>query len=143
MEIIYTAVATSVGGRSGNVKSSDGALNLEVRPPVQIGDADEGKYTNPEQLFAAGYAACFNSALAHVALSRKMRISPTVTAKVSMGRRDDGKGYQLAVEIDVYVPDVEQKLAEELAHEAHELCPYSNATRNNIDVKIKVTSGNM
>ncbi len=99
-----------------------------------------GPYTNPEQLFAAGYASCFSGALSHVALLRRLRIQSEVTAKVSIGQKEDGVGYQLAVEMNVNIPDVNQKLAEELAHEAHQFCPYSNATKNNINVDIKVTT---
>lgn len=138
MEAMYTAVATSVGGRSGNVKSSDGVLDFEVRPPKEMGGPG-GNYTNPEQLFAAGYSACFGSALGHVAIEKKLRIRPVVTAKVSIGKKDGG-GFQLAVEMDVNLPGMDQKEAEELVKEAHQVCPYSNATRNNIDVKLKVTT---
>lgn len=138
MEALYTAVATSVGGRNGNVKSSDGVLNLEVKPPKEMGGPG-GAFTNPEQLFAAGYSACFGSALNHVALLKKRKVVPTITAKVSIGKKDDG-GFQLAVEMDVNIPGIDQKDAEELVHEAHQVCPYSNATRNNIEVKLNVTT---
>lgn len=135
MKTLYTAIATSVGGRNGHITSSDGVLDFDVKTPKVMGGKEDG-YTNPEQLFAAGYSACFSSALSHVGLLRRLRINSTVTAKVSIGHKDDGNGYQLAVEMDVVIPDVDQKLAEELAHEAHMFCPYSNATRGNIDVKI-------
>lgn len=138
MEALYTAVATSVGGRNGNVKSSDGILNLEVKPPKEMGGPG-GAFTNPEQLFAAGYSACFGSALNHVALLKKRKVVPSVTAKVSIGKKDDG-GFQLAVEMDINIPGIDQKDAEELVHEAHQVCPYSNATRNNIEVKLNVTT---
>lgn len=138
MEALYTAIATSVGGRSGTVKSSDGVLNLEVKPPKEMGGPG-GSFTNPEQLFAAGYSACFGSALNHVALLKKRKVVPTVTAKVSIGKKDDG-GFQLAVEMAVNIPGVEQKDAEKLVKEAHKVCPYSNATRNNIEVKLTVTT---
>ena len=121
MEKMYTAVATSVGGRSGSVKSSDGVLNLEVRPPKEMGGPG-GNYTNPEQLFAAGYSACFGSA-------------------VSIGTKEGG-GFQLAVEMDVHIKGISQQEAEELVKEAHQVCPYSNATRNNIEVTLKVTTEN-
>ncbi|MDR2036978.1 MAG: organic hydroperoxide resistance protein [Bacteroidales bacterium] len=136
MEALYTAVATSVGGRNGHVKSSDGLLDFEVKPPKEMGGPD-GKYTNPEQLFAAGYSACFGSALNHVALLKRKRIESSITAKVSIGKKEGG-GFMLAVEMDVNIPGMDQKEAEELAAEAHQVCPYSNATRNNIEVKIKV-----
>lgn len=140
MEKMYTAVATSVGGRSGSVKSSDGILNLEVRPPKEMGGPG-GNYTNPEQLFAAGYSACFGSALSHVALAKKIHIKPEVTARVSIGTKEGG-GFQLAVEMDVHIKGISQQEAEELVKEAHQVCPYSNATRNNIEVTLKVTSEN-
>ena len=136
MEKVYTATATSIGGRSGNIKSSDGVLDLNVRPPKQMGGPD-GAYTNPEQLFAAGYAACFGSALGHIALEKmKVRLSPVITANVSLYKKDNG--YQLGVELDIVVPNVSQQEAEELAHAAHQFCPYSIATRNNIEVNLKV-----
>jgi Ohr subfamily peroxiredoxin len=139
MEALYTATATNEGGRSGSVKSSDGVLNFEVRPPKEMGGPG-GAYTNPEQLFAAGYAACFGSALSHVSLEKKLRVKPVVTAKVSIGNKDGG-GFQLAVEMDVKIPGVDKKEAEELVKEAHQICPYSNATRNNIEVKLNVVAG--
>lgn len=139
METLYTAVATSVGGRDGHVKSSDGVLDFDVKKPKEMGGAG-GPYTNPEQLFAAGYAACFNGALSHMGLLRRLRLQSTVTAKVSIGKKDVGEGFQLAVEMDVNIPGVDMKVAEELAHEAHQFCPYSNATRNNVEVTIKVTN---
>ena len=138
MDALYTAVATSVGGRNGSVKSDDGVLNLEVRPPVEMGGKG-GPYTNPEQLFAAGYSACFGSAINHVALQKRLRIESSVTAKVSIGKKET-RGFQLAVEMDVNIPGIDQKEAEELVKEAHQVCPYSNATRNNVEVTLKVTT---
>jgi len=138
MKTLYTAIVTSVGGRDGHITSSDGVLDFDVRKPKVMGGKEDG-YTNPEQLFAAGYAACFSGALSYVGLLRRLRIQSSVTAKVSIGPKDDGEGFQLAVEMDVVIPDMEQKLAEELAHEAHLFCPYSNATRGNIEVIINVT----
>jgi peroxiredoxin, Ohr subfamily len=138
MNVIYTAIATSVGGREGHITSSDGVLNFDIKKPKAMGGKEDG-YTNPEQLFAAGYAACFSGALSHVALLRRLRIQSEVTAKVSIEPKDSGEGYQLAVEMSVVIPDVEQGLAEELSHEAHQFCPYSNATRGNINVDIMIT----
>lgn len=138
MDALYTAVATSVGGRNGSVKSDDGVLTLEVRPPVEMGGKG-GPYTNPEQLFAAGYSACFGSAINHVALQKRLRIESSVTARVSIGKKENG-GFQLAVEMDVNIPGLDQKEAEELVKEAHQVCPYSNATRNNVEVTLKVTT---
>lgn len=138
MEALYTAVATSVGGRNGHVRSSDGILDLEVKPPKEMGGPG-GSYTNPEQLFAAGYSACFGSALNHVALLKKKKIESSVTAKVSIGNKKDD-GFQLAVEMDVHIPGIDQNEAEELVKEAHQVCPYSNATRNNVEVTLKTTT---
>ncbi len=137
MEALYTAVATSVGGRSGHVKSSDGVLDLDVRPPQAMG-GPAGNYTNPEQLFAAGYSACFGSALAHVALQKKLKLESTVTARVGIGKKDGG-GFMLAVEMDVDIKGIDQKTADELVAEAHQVCPYSNATRGNVEVTLKAT----
>lgn len=139
MKPIYTAMATSIGGREGHVSSSDGVLNFEVRKPKEMGGPD-APYTNPEQLFAAGYAACYAGALNHKALLRRLRIKSSVTAKVSIGEKEDGDGFQIAVEMNVNIPGLDQKTAEELANEAHQFCPYSRATRGNIDVTIKVTT---
>ncbi|MDH6356178.1 organic hydroperoxide resistance protein [Parabacteroides sp. PF5-9] len=135
MEALYTAKATSTGGRSGNVKSADGVINLELRPPKEMGGPG-GNYSNPEQLFAAGYAACFSGAFGHMALQKNIRVRPIITAEVTINK--DGEGFKLSVVMDIKVPGVSQKEAEELAEAAHQFCPYSKATRNNIDVKLKV-----
>ncbi len=140
MNAIYTAEATSVGGRSGKVQTPDGVLDFEIRPPQAMG-GPEGKYTNPEQLFAAGYAACFGSALSHVALKNKMHIKPVVTTRVSISKKENDEGYQLSVEIEASLPGLDLSIAEQLVNEAHQMCPYSNATRNNIDVTLKVING--
>lgn len=136
MEAIYTATATTIGGRVGHVKSSDGVLDFDIRPPKEM-NGPNGLYTNPEQLFAAGYSACFGSALSHAALEKKIRIKPDVTAHVSIGNKEGG-GFMLAVTLDINIKEVAQKQAEELAKEAHQICPYSNATRNNIEVTLNV-----
>lgn len=136
---IYTARATSAGGRNGHVKSSDGVLDLEVRIPKEMGGPG-GAYTNPEQLFAAGYSACFNSALGVVIAKSKVKTGETtVTAQVSIGDNGYG-GYGLVISLFVNVPGVEQAQAEELVAKAHEICPYSNATRNNVEVTLVVTT---
>ncbi|NID10565.1 organic hydroperoxide resistance protein [Fibrivirga algicola] len=136
---IYTAQATATGGRDGHVTSSDQVLNLDVRVPREMGGAG-GAYTNPEQLFAAGYAACFDSALGLVTRMAKVKTGiTTVTADVSIGKLDAG-GFGLAVTLNVNVPGVEQAVAEELVQKAHQVCPYSNATRGNIDVALTVTT---
>ncbi|RYG00382.1 MAG: organic hydroperoxide resistance protein [Chitinophagaceae bacterium] len=138
MDIMYTAKATSVGGRDGKVTSSDNVLNLEVKPPKEMGGPG-GNYTNPEQLFAAGYSACFNSALGHISRQKKIQTGVTeVTAEVGIGKLTEG-GFGLQVQLDVVVPGVEQSVAEELVAAAHAVCPYSNATRNNVQVTLKVS----
>lgn len=133
MKPLYTAVATATGGRNGHVKSDNGVLDLDVRMPKALGGASDN-YTNPEQLFAAGYSACFDSALNRViSLSNTKVESTTVTAKVSIGQLGNG-AFGLAVELDVTVKGVDKETAQALVAKAHEVCPYSNATRGNIEV---------
>ncbi|TDE18259.1 organic hydroperoxide resistance protein [Dyadobacter psychrotolerans] len=135
---IYTAAATATGGRNGKVVSSDGVLELEVRTPKEMGGAG-GAYTNPEQLFAAGYAACFDSALSHVIRATKAKTGTTkVTAQVGIGKNETD-GFGLVITLEVNIPDVEQSVAEELVAKAHTVCPYSNATRGNVEVTLKTT----
>lgn len=137
MTALYTAVATATGGREGHVNSSDGVLDIDVRVPKEMGGGG-GAYTNPEQLFAAGYAACFDSALNHVIRIAKITTGTTeVTAKVSIGKNDAG-GFSLAVELHAKIPGVDQAMAEELIAKAHQVCPYSNATRGNVAVDLTV-----
>ncbi len=139
MDKLYTAQATATGGRNGQVKSSDGVLNLEVRVPKEMGGSG-GAYTNPEQLFAAGYAACFDSALSLIIRTEKVKTgTTTVTAEVSIGKNDAG-GFGLAVTLNVNIPGVDQATAEALVAKAHQVCPYSNATRNNVEVTLEVTA---
>jgi Ohr subfamily peroxiredoxin len=135
---LYTAEASTTGGRDGHARSSDGVLDLDVRVPEAMGGHGGG--TNPEQLFAAGYAACFQSALGVVSRRQKVDTSgSTVTAKVSIGTIDGG-AFGLAVELDVAIPGVDAGTAQQLADAAHQVCPYSNATRGNIEVAVKVAS---
>lgn len=139
MQKLYTAQATATGGRNGKVKSSNGVLDVEVRMPKALGGASDD-YTNPEQLFAAGYAACFDSALNLVVKQSKLAAGETtVTAAVTIGKLDNG-GFGLAVEMLVHVPGVQQDVAEQLVKKAHEVCPYSNATRGNIKVDFTVST---
>ncbi|MDQ1086380.1 organic hydroperoxide resistance protein [Siphonobacter sp. SORGH_AS_1065] len=139
MEKLYTAQATATGGRNGQVKSSDGVLDMEVRVPKEMGGSG-GAYSNPEQLFAAGYAACFDSALNLIIRTGKVKTgTTTVTAEVSIGKNDAG-GFGLAVTLDVTIPGVDQATAEALVEKAHQVCPYSNATRNNVEVTLQVTA---
>jgi len=139
MKTLYTTQVAAQGGRNGKVKSENGVLDLEVRMPKALGGANDD-FTNPEMLFAAGYSACFDSALNRViSLSKKETGETTVTAKVSIGQIDNG-GFGLAVELDVNIPGVSIEEAHALTEKAHEVCPYSNATRNNIEVKLSVTN---
>jgi len=139
MKTLYTTNVTAKGGRNGQVKSDNGVLDLEVRMPKGLGGANDD-YTNPEMLFAAGYAACFDSALNLIISKSKIETGETsVTAKVSIGQNEDG-GFGLAAELAVNIPGVSLEEAQELTEKAHQICPYSNATRNNIEVKLSVTN---
>ena len=137
MEVFYTAEATATGGRrAGRATSPDGVLDLPIAPPKEVGGP--GGATNPEQLFAAGYAACFDSAIGAIARCEKVEVGQTwVTARVGLGRAEEG-GYGLEVELRVSVPGVPREQAEELVAKAHRLCPYSRATRGNIEVSLTV-----
>jgi osmotically inducible protein OsmC len=138
MQVLYTATATATGGRQGRVQSSDDVLNLQLAFPKELGGSG-GAATNPEQLFAAGYAACFENALMRVARERKAPIrESSVTAHVGIGREESGY-FRLAVDLEVSVPDRDRAEVEELVRIAHdEVCPYSHATRGNIDVNVRV-----
>jgi lipoyl-dependent peroxiredoxin len=134
---MYTASATASGGREGRVQSDDGNLDLAVALPKAMGGSG-APGTNPEQLFAAGYAACFGSAFAHLARQQKIATGPlSVTAQVAIG--PVGSGFGLAVELAVHAPELPREQAEALLHAAHEVCPYSNATRGNIAVTLSLT----
>ncbi|PZS33171.1 MAG: organic hydroperoxide resistance protein [Pseudonocardiales bacterium] len=137
MKILYTAEATAIGGREGRVRSSDGALDHDLAIPKELGGPG-GVATNPEQLFAAGYAACFENA---VRLAARRNRTPagqaSVTARVGIGPNDSG-GFELAVELHVRLPDLDRELAEKIAAAAHQVCPYSNAVRGNVDVQVIV-----
>lgn len=133
-DVLYTAVATAHNGRDGRVATDDGRLDVVVNPPKELGGSGAG--TNPEQLFAAGYSACFHNALVLVGRRAGYDLSgSTVAAKVGIGPNKQ-RGYGLAVALSVSLPVVERELATKLVGEAHEVCPYSNATRNNIEVTI-------
>jgi Ohr subfamily peroxiredoxin len=137
IEKMYTASATAIGGREGRVSSSDNVLDLQVRIPIAFGGPG-GPYTNPEQLFAAGYAACFGGALNVVIGNAKVKTgTPKVHSHVSIGKTPEG-GFGLAVLLEVDIPGVAHALAQELAEKAHQICPYSNATRGNIVVEVVV-----
>jgi Ohr subfamily peroxiredoxin len=135
IEKIYTASATASGGREGHVSSSDNVLDLQLRVPKEFGGPG-GPYTNPEQLFAAGYAACFDGALNVVIRNAEVKTGTTkVRSHVSIGKTPEG-GFGLAVRLEVTVPGVADALAQELIEKAHQICPYSNATRGNIAVEL-------
>ncbi|MEX0158974.1 MULTISPECIES: organic hydroperoxide resistance protein [unclassified Microbacterium] len=138
MEALYTAEALATGaGRDGRVATSEGNLELDLAIPKEMGGSGDG--ANPEQLFAAGYAACFHSALQSVARTQKVKISDSsVGARVQIGSNGEG-GFGLAVQLEVVIPDLPHDQAQALADAAHKVCPYSNATRGNIDVEITVT----
>ncbi|KNY07364.1 organic hydroperoxide resistance protein [Microbacterium sp. GCS4] len=137
MEALYTAEALATGaGRDGRVVTADGSLAFDLAIPKAMGGSGDG--ANPEQLFAAGYAACFHSALQAVARTQKVAIADTsVGARVHIGSNGQG-GFGLAVELEVVIPDLPHDEAQALADAAHQVCPYSNATRGNIEVTITV-----
>lgn len=137
-EVLYTAEATAEeAGREGRVRSSDGRLDLQLSRPVEFrGKGGDG--TNPEQLFAAGYSACFANAMARVGREQRLNTKgATVTARVGIGPISD-KAFGLDVELLVALPELEREQAEELVASAHEVCPYSNATRGSLDVRLTV-----
>jgi Ohr subfamily peroxiredoxin len=137
VKIIYTAEAVVEGGREGHGRTSDGRLAVDLSVPEEIGGAG-GPGTNPEQLFAVGYAACFQSALLGVAKGRELDASEsTIAARVGIGPTGHG-GFGLTVALDLHAPHLERGDAEELMARAHERCPYSNATRGNVDVTLTV-----
>ena len=137
METLYTAEALSTGaGRDGHVRTADGRVDLDLAVPKEMGGSGEG--ANPEQLFAAGYSACFHSALQAVARSRKLSVKDSsVGARVGIGPNGQG-GFQLEVLLEVALPGLPADQARELAEAAHQVCPYSNATRGNIEVTLDV-----
>ena len=136
MQILYTAEATAWGGREGRSATTCGTLDLQLAVPKELGGP--GGATNPEQLFAVGYASCFHSALKIVARRAKIDVSESaITARVGLGMNESG-GFNIAVELEAEVPDVERSVAEDLVAKAHKVCPYSNATRGNVDVQLTV-----
>ncbi|MDA0181969.1 organic hydroperoxide resistance protein [Solirubrobacter phytolaccae] len=137
MKTLYTAEATVTGeGRDGHARSSDGVLDVELAIPAEMGG--QGGATNPEQLFAAGYAACFHSALRTIARREKTDLGEsTITASVGIGPTEN-RGFGLEVKLVVDLPGFEREEAERLVEAAHQVCPYSNATRGNIDVALEV-----
>ncbi|MGW3633599.1 organic hydroperoxide resistance protein [Streptomyces sp. NPDC005122] len=132
-DVLYTAVATAHHGRDGRVATDDGRLDVVVNPPKELGGSGAG--TNPEQLFAAGYSACFQGALGVVARGRNADLTgSTVTARVGLGKNDDGFG--IIVEISATLPAVDAATARDLIEQAHQVCPYSKATRGDVTVTL-------
>lgn len=137
MQILYTAEATAWGGREGRSASSDGNLDVNLVVPKELGGPG-GAGTNPEQLFAAGYAGCFHSALKLVARGDKLDVSESaITVRVGLGPNDSG-GFGLAVEIEAELPGLDAAAARGLLEKAHSVCPYSNATRGNVEVTLSL-----
>jgi len=136
-KVLYTAHATATGGRTGSAKSDDGKLSVELSTPRELGGAG-GNGTNPEQMFAAGYSACFIGAMGAVAAAQKFKLPAdvSITADVGIGPIEGGFGIQVAMAISL--PGMERAAAEALVAAAHQVCPYSNATRGNIDVVLTV-----
>ena len=136
-KVLYTAHATSTGGREGTSKTDDGALEVKLTTPRQLGGS--GAFgTNPEQLFAAGYSACFIGALKHVAMQQKIALPADTSIAADVGIGPLGKGFGIQVALRVTVPGMDRAGAEQLVQAAHQVCPYSNATRGNIDVTLSV-----
>jgi Ohr subfamily peroxiredoxin len=138
VDVKYTTQATATGGRDGRARTADGSFEVKLTTPKELGGAG-GEGNNPEQLFAAGYSACFLGALKAVAGKEKATIPPdsTVTATVGIGPRSEG-GFGLEVGLRVTLPGIDRAEAERLVEKAHQVCPYSNATRGNIDVRLEV-----
>ncbi|CAH0187881.1 organic hydroperoxide resistance protein [Roseomonas sp. CECT 9278] len=141
MDVLYRTEATATGGRTGRAATADGALDVALVTPKELGGPG-GAGNNPEQLFAAGYAACFLGALKFVAGQRKVRIAEdsTVTAAVGIGRRDDGQGFGLDVALTIALPGVDPAVARALVDQAHIVCPYSHATRGGLDVRLSLAA---
>lgn len=137
MNVLYRTQAVATGGRTGTAQTLDGALKVSLVTPKELGGPG-GDGNNPEQLFAAGYAACFLGALKYVATQQKVKVADdsTVTASVGIGPREDGTGFGLDVALSVSLPGLEAGVARDLVDRAHIVCPYSEATRANLDVRL-------
>lgn len=139
MKVLYTTQATATGGRDGKAATKDGSFSVTLATPKELGGGG-GPGNNPEQLFAAGYSACFLGALKFVAGKEKVAVpaDTTVTATVGIGPRDDGTGFGLDVALAIALPGIDKAKAEDLVQKAHIVCPYSEATRKNLDVRLSV-----
>ncbi len=138
VNVLYTTEATATGGRDGHAATKDGTLDVKLSTPKELGGGG-GAGNNPEQLFAAGYSACFLGAMKFVASQGGPKVpgDTTVTAHVGMGPRSEG-GFGIDVQLDVHLPGLDHAAAETLVEKAHQVCPYSNATRNNVPVRLKI-----
>lgn len=136
-KVLYVAHATATGGRDGRAVSSDNVLDVKLTTPKELGGAG-GEGTNPEQLFAAGYSACFLGALKLVASREKVKLPDETSIEGSVGIGPIAQGFGIEVELKISVPGVERSVAQELVEKAHVVCPYSNATRGNVDVTLTV-----
>lgn len=139
MEVLYTAHASATGGREGLARTDDGKVDIKLSTPNQLGGSG-GEGTNPEQLFAAGYSACFLGAMKAVAGRDKIKLpdDATVSADVGIGKRDDGEGFGLKVALSARVPGLDREKVKDIMDRAHIVCPYSHATRGNIEVSLAV-----
>ncbi len=137
MNVLYRTQATATGGRTGAASTADGAFSVKLVTPKELGGPG-GEGNNPEQLFAAGYSACFLGAIKFVAGKKQVKVADdsTVTAKVGIGPRDDGQGFGLDVALDISLPGIDRETAQAIVDQAHIVCPYSNATRNGLDVRL-------
>ena len=136
-KVVYTATATATGGRTGTAQSSDGALKLDLSTPRELGGAG-GSGTNPEQMFAAGYSACFIGAMKAVSAGMKVKVPDDVAITSEVGIGPIPGGFNIQVAMQISLPGLERETAEALVAAAHKVCPYSNATRGNIDVSLTV-----
>lgn len=137
MKLLYKTTAKATGGRDGFVKTEDERLNVNLSTPKELGGPGKAGATNPEQLFAAGYSACFESAIRHVARLQKINI-PELSVEAEVGLYPIATGFALQVSLHPLFSGIDQEVCEKLVQKAHEVCPYSNAVKNNIDVKIQV-----
>ncbi|CNH31741.1 organic hydroperoxide resistance protein [Yersinia aldovae] len=136
-KVVYRAKAKATGGRDGRATSSDGVLDVKLGVPKEMGGAG-GAVTNPEQLFAAGYSACFLGALKFVASKEKVKIPDDANIEGTVGIGAIPTGFGIEVQLDISLPGIERSIAEDLVKKAHVVCPYSNATRGNIDVTLNI-----
>jgi Ohr subfamily peroxiredoxin len=137
MKLLYTARVKTTGGREGRSESDDGNLKVSLTMPKSLGGAEKSGTTNPEQLFAAGYSACFESAIRHVARAKKVALGG-LTVEAEVGLRAEGQGFALEVTLHPVFEGLDEAVRAELVAAAHQVCPYSNAVKGNIDVKIRI-----